>query len=73
MRYTAIVKDGGLFIPNIMPPIGTVQNIIEVDLTLPTNHKTPNQLSQSLINAVGILPKDTDGVAYQNAVRAEWD
>lgn len=74
MIYTAIVKDGGLFIPNISADLANQAlqaQSIQVKLTLvasANNHTMPNSMTQ----AVGLL-QDVDGVTYQNTLRQTWD
>lgn len=74
MKVTAITQQGGLFIPNIM--LKSADNeLIDVELAFinepPSKSDTPHYSGDVLKNAVGIL-QGVDGVAYQNAIRNEW-
>lgn len=74
MKVTAITQQGGLFIPNIM--LKSADNeVIDVELAFinepPSKSHTPQHSADVLKNAVGIL-KGVDDVAYQNAIRSEW-
>lgn len=74
MKVTAITQHGGLFIPNIM--LNSSDNeVIDVELAFinepSLKSHTPPHSADVLKNAVGIL-KGVDGVAFQNAIRSEW-
>lgn len=68
MQYTAIAKDGGLFIPNINQFSDNMWVQLEISqmVVAPQNTQQDNLLNQ----VVGIL-KDVDGVAFQNSLREE--
>lgn len=74
MIYTAVVKDGGLFIPNIPPDLANqaIQSpLFQVEL-IPVTSSDNNMIPDSMLQAAGIL-KDVDGVVFQDTLRQEWD
>ncbi|OPH38905.1 Uncharacterised protein [Moraxella lacunata] len=66
MQYTAIAKDGGLFIPNIQPFPQNEWFVVEISQIKPQ----PSHNDDTLDQVIGIL-KGVDGVEFQNALRAE--
>lgn len=74
MIYTAVVKDGGLFIPNI--PSDLVNQVqqsqsFQVSVTV-IKPDEADEIPSSMRQAVGLL-SEIDAISYQNAQRADWD
>lgn len=67
VQYTAIAKDGGLFIPNINTFTPNQWVTLEVSKIEPY-HQQEHQ--DYLYQVVGIL-KNVDGVEFQNSLREE--
>lgn len=75
MIYNAIVKDGGLFIPNFSANLDNqVQQsqAFQVSVTVINKLNQSKEIPASMRQAVGLL-NQVDGVAYQNAQRKDWN
>lgn len=68
MRVEAIVKKGGLFIPNPGIPTGSMKQIlIDIQPVLPSTSNDPFE------KAAGILKTAApDGIEFQKKMRKEW-
>lgn len=68
MRVEAIVKEGGLFIPNPGIAFGRKKHIF-LDITTVISPPT----SDAFVQAAGLLKTTAiDGVAFQKKIRNEW-
>lgn len=69
MRVEAIVKEGGLFIPNPGIFLGRKKHIF-LDIT-PVTSSAP---TDAFVQAAGLLKTAAiDGVAFQKKIRTEWE
>jgi hypothetical protein len=69
MRVEAIVKKGGLFIPNPGVAVGKQKHIL-LDIT----PVTTTDVTDAFVQAAGLLKKIAiDGVAFQKKLRKEWE
>ena len=70
MRVEAIIKEGGLFIPNPGFTVGK-QKFILLDITPVIEEDVSGD---AFVQAAGILKGATiEGVAFQKKLRKEWD
>lgn len=69
MQVTAIVQNGGLFIPNIAFD-KTENQLLDVNIDF-DSEKNQQDRKAILQKAVGIM-QGIDGTEYQNQLRSEW-
>jgi hypothetical protein len=68
MRVEAIVKKGGLFIPNPGIPTGNMKQIlIDIQPVTPLSPNDPFETAAGLLKTAA-----PDGVEYQKKIRSEW-
>lgn len=68
MQYTAIAKDGGLFIPNISQ--FAPNELLTLDIQR-IERLTIDDDNEDCLDDVIVILKGVDGVAFQNALREE--
>lgn len=69
MAYQAVVKDGGIFIPNVNKNLFK-KNRARIDIVIVNNEK---QTENAILKTSGILKgRIGDGVEYESKIRSEW-
>lgn len=72
MIAEAIIKDGGLFIPDVQDQVKTRKNKVTIQFTI-LDDASPSQYDP-FIQAAGILKgHKIDPIKYQKDLRDEWD